>query len=343
MDKHEVLQKKDFNAFIRELTAMQKLVAPVSLGNNQYAFRDVTNGDEIADTYIPTILPPKKYFMPQKETIVSFNKEKQAWTPVVDSEDITVFGVRTCDLAGIQSLNMVFKDDPQDINYTTRGNKVTIIGFECNDYCDEYASCAVMDTHFPNGGYDLFMTDLGDCFLIHVNSAAGDKIVSNSKVTKEANDTHLNRLKALHDKKRGIFKDEVKVKHRELKALFEKSFDHPVWDKLNDTCLACGNCTNVCPTCYCFDIKDDINLDLNTGVRVRVWDSCQTEPFAKVAGDENFRESRKERQKHRYMRKFNYPVDKYSRYFCTGCGRCSRTCMAKINLKETIDALEAVV
>jgi len=71
----------------------------------------------------------------------------------------------------------------------------------------------------------------------------------------------------------------------------------------------------------------------------RRWDSCQNEEFAKVAGGENFRKARGARQRHRYMRKFHYPVEKYSRYFCTGCGRCSRTCMAKINLKETINSL----
>ena len=90
---------------------------------------------------------------------------------------------------------------------------------------------------------------------------------------------------------------------------------------------------------YCFDVIDEPNLDLNTGKRYRVWDSCQNEGFAKVAGNENFREERGLRQRHRYMRKFSYPVGKFSKYFCTGCGRCSRTCMAKINLKETINAL----
>ncbi|MFH1025263.1 MAG: 4Fe-4S dicluster domain-containing protein, partial [Nitrospirota bacterium] len=73
--------------------------------------------------------------------------------------------------------------------------------------------------------------------------------------------------------------------------------------------------------------------------RYRVWDSCQLEPFARVAGGINFRKDRSARQRHRYYRKFRYPVDRFSRFFCTGCGRCTRTCMAQISLKETLNEL----
>ena len=174
---------------------------------------------------------------------------------------------------------------------------------------------------------------------MHINTMLGEELVNKTSVFKPADALALKLLKALREKKRVIFKDEVNLKHEDLKPLFDRSFDSKVWEDLNKRCVACGNCTNVCPTCYCFDIIDEPNLDLNTGARYRRWDSCQSEPFAKVAGNENFRKERSKRQRHRYMRKFKYPVDKYSRYFCTGCGRCSRTCMAKIKLKETINDL----
>ena len=106
-----------------------------------------------------------------------------------------------------------------------------------------------------------------------------------------------------------------------------------------EKCLSCGNCTNVCPTCYCFDVRDEPELDLSKGRRIRVWDSCQHESFAKVAGGESFRKQRSERQRHRFSRKYSYPMARYKRLFCTGCGRCSRSCMAKIAMKETLAAL----
>jgi sulfhydrogenase subunit beta (sulfur reductase) len=339
MDKYVVLKKSDFNDFISKLARIQPVVAPVARGKKNFVFEEVSSGDSIAVKYIPTILPPKKYFMPQQEKILEFNKAEQKWTPVLEQKKMTIFGVHTCDLAGIQCLNIVFTTKPKDINYIARKDAITIIGLECTAYCDEYASCAVMDNHLPNGGYDLFFTELSDSFIVHVNTESGEKMVKDISLFSAATSNQMKQLDELRAKKRTLFKDEVNVSHKKLKPLFAHASDSKVWKKIGEQCVSCGNCTNVCPTCYCFDVKDDINLDFNTGARYRVWDSCQNEEFAKVAGGESFREERSARQRHRYMRKFNYPVDRYSRYFCTGCGRCSRTCMAKINLKETVNSL----
>ncbi len=337
--KYSTLRKKDFGDFVAKLARHEKVVAPVKKGTKSYAFEEVTSGKEIALHHIPTILSPKKFFMPQSEKVLEYNKKEYKWTPVLEYESLVVFGVHTCDLAGIQCLNMVLTTRPKDVNYIVRKDKITIIGFECNDYCDEYASCAVMDNHLPNGGYDMFFTELDDVFIVNISTPSGERIAEETGLFQDAAEKDLKALEALRAKKRKIFKDEVKVKHQELKSLFEKSFESKIWNDLDKRCLACGNCTNICPTCYCFDLRDEMNLDFNTGYRYRVWDSCQNEEFAKVAGGESFREKRGQRQRHRYMRKFNYPVKRFSRYFCTGCGRCSRTCMAKINLKETVNQL----
>ena len=338
MDKYVVLNKTDFDQFITTLGQTAPVMAPVAKGYNNYAFAEVKSGKEIALKYIPTVLPPKKFFMPQREKIQEFNKSEKKWTPVVNSDEVILFGVHTCDLAGIQFLNKVMSTDPKDANYLARKNGITVIGFECNDYCDEYASCAVVGNHLPKDGYDLFLTDLGACFIVHVKTEKGAALAEKAKLPAAA-EKDMAALTALRKKKEAVFKDEVKVPQDKLQAVFDKTPDSEVWEDLNRRCLSCGNCTNVCPTCYCFDIRDDLELDLNAGSRVRVWDGCQSENFAKVAGGENFREERSERQRHRYFRKFRFPVSRFDSYACTGCGRCSRTCMAKINLKETINAL----
>ncbi|MFH1683943.1 MAG: 4Fe-4S dicluster domain-containing protein [Candidatus Margulisiibacteriota bacterium] len=335
--QYVTLKKADLNKFISELAQDHKVVAPAAKGYDKYAFEEVTKGEEVAREYIPTILPPKKYFMPQYETLATFDTTNgQQMEPVVEYEKMVLFGARTCDLAGIQCLNMVFSERPKDLNYLVRKNQVTIIGFECNDYCDEYASCRLVHNHTPNGGYDLFFTDLGEKFIVHINTQAGDEIVAKTQLFEPVTDADLKALDKVRDKKREIFANEVPVVHENIPQVFDKSFDSKVWEELGKKCLACGNCTNVCPTCYCFDVIDEPNLDLKTGKRYRRWDSCQNETFAKVAGGESFREDRGARQRHRYYRKFKYPMNKFSRLFCTGCGRCSRTCMAKINLKETL-------
>ena len=340
MSRYVVLQKKDLDKFIERLASKRKVMAPVAQGYKNYAFEEVKKASQISLQYIPTILPPKKYFMPQRETIQRFDKGKCVWEAVVNgSEEMVLFGVHTCDLAGIKFLNKVMGSDPKDANYLARQGKIAVIGYECNDYCDEFASCAVMGNHVPNGGYDLLLTELDGTFLVHVDSKAGEKIVKETGVFSDAGENEKNQLDVLRKKKEKIFKPEVNVTRDELKPLFEKSFGSVVWEDLNKRCVACNNCTTVCPTCYCFDIKDDLDLNLTTGCRTRVWDGCQTEDFAKVAGGENFREKRGHRQRHRYNRKFNYSIDQYDVYSCTGCGRCTRACMANISLKETINEL----
>ena len=171
------LKKNFFNDFIAQLSKISKVVAPVSKGFNRYEFTEVHSGKEISMEYIPTILPPKKYFAPQHETLIEYNTtERQKMEAVVDYEPLILFGVHTCDLAGIQCLNIVFSDRPKDLHYQVRKNHIVLIGFECNFYCDEYASCALMGNHLPNGGYDLFFTDLGDYYLVHVQTQTGDDI-----------------------------------------------------------------------------------------------------------------------------------------------------------------------
>ena len=343
MSKNVVLKKSDFTHFVDQIAAKHRVVAPVEKGHSCYAFADVTKGEQVSLQYIPTILPPKKYFMPQREVIQEFNTAEKTWTPRVEAEDLVLFGVHTCDISGIQYLNEMMSSEPKDVNYLARMERITVIGFECNQYCDRFASCHVMHNHLPGGGYDLFMTELKDVFYIDVATDKGERLVHNKwfqqPLFQDPTPEQVKELENLRKLKEKDFKDEVDPKNENLLEIFQNSFKSPVWDDLDERCLSCGNCTNVCPTCYCFDIRDELELDLVSGQRVRTWDGCQSENFAKVAGNENFREKRGDRQKHRYMRKFNYAQGRSNRYSCTGCGRCSRTCMANINLKETINAL----
>lgn len=337
---YHILKKDGLDGFIKTLSKTMKVVAPVARGAGNFAFQEVSAASEIALKYIPTILPPKKYFMPQREKMLDFDISgaQPVDKAVVEAGETAVFGVHTCDLAGIQCLNMVFSERPRDYNYLLRKDKLFLIGMECNDYCDEYASCALVNSHMPSGGYDLFFTDLGDRFMVHVNTQKAEELVEGMGLAK-AGHADTEALEKVRAHKRATFKSEVEVDPRKLPEIFARGVKSKVWEDAGRRCVSCGNCTNVCPSCYCFDMADTINLDMKTGSRNRTWDSCQVETFAKVAGGENFREERADRQRHRFYRKFKYSVDRFYRFFCTGCGRCTRTCMADISLKETLTSL----
>ncbi|MBP7795716.1 MAG: 4Fe-4S dicluster domain-containing protein [Elusimicrobiales bacterium] len=335
--KYHILDKKNLDSFIKSLARRMKVVGPVKKSGKNYVFKEVKTADEMSLKYIPTILPPKKYLMPEREKILDLKFESDGIKEeaFIENEKIAIFGVHTCDLSGIQCLNIVFNDKPVDKNFLMRKENVFIVGLECNSYCDEYASCGLVNSYMPNGGFDLFFTDLGDKFIINVNTQDAEELVESLKLP-PATPNDMSGLDKLRDEKRKIFKNEINVDPHKIPQMFDKVYESKLWEEVGNKCLSCGNCTNVCPTCYCFDVDEKISLDMSSSERIRSWDSCQFETFAKVAGGENFRKERGLRQRHRVYRKFKFPQDKYNRFFCTGCGRCSRTCMAGINLKDIL-------
>ena len=335
-----MIAKANMADLVDFLVSRQKVVGPVCLDDGQYKFADIQSLAEMSLHYIPTILPPKKYYLPQHETLLKYNvSDGQQMDAVVEVEQLVLFGVHTCDLAGIQCLNVVFADRPRDMHYLIRKGYITLIGLECNAYCDSYANCAMLHNHLPKGGYDLFFSELDDAYYVDVNTDRGECIVNDSGLFSPASVRAGQQLEALRQHKKGLFKSEVPIRYQDIPRLFDETFNSDVWYQIGERCLSCGNCTNVCPTCYCFDVMDEPDLDLTKGRRIRVWDSCQHEAFAKVAGGESFRQERYDRKRHRFNRKFRYPMVRYKRVFCVGCGRCSRTCMADIDLKDTINSL----
>jgi ferredoxin len=112
--------------------------------------------------------------------------------------------------------------------------------------------------------------------------------------------------------------------------MLEENYEHPVWAERAELCFRCGSCTNNCPTCYCFDVQDDVDWDLESGERRRSWDGCQLVRFARVAGGHNFRDDTAARFRHRYFRKGAWIAEKVGQLACVGCGRCITVCVSDI-------------
>ncbi|MBF0494012.1 MAG: 4Fe-4S dicluster domain-containing protein [Candidatus Omnitrophica bacterium] len=340
--RYVYLAKSDLDALIQHLKKSHRVIAPVKK-ENLFILAEVQGAGEIALKYIPTILPPKKYFFPPVEKLGSFKMGDEKMNSVnMETQPTVLFGLHTCDIDGIECLETVFHYHPADPYYKKRRKSLVLIGYECMFPCDEYATCVTMDTHNPKAGYDIMITDAGDKYIIHMNSEIGEKLIGTClAVSRTGNDADIKfELRRLREEKIKKFKTILDTEYTEIHDLFKQSYKAPAWKDVGKRCVSCGNCTTVCPTCYCFDIQDEVELNMETGERKRIWDSCQLEEFATVAGGENFREERSERQRHRYYRKFCYSIDKYNKFFCTGCGRCTRACVADIKLYETLNQLK---
>ena len=126
----------------------------------------------------------------------------------------------------------------------------------------------------------------------------------------------------------------------DIRNLLHRNQEHPRWDNVADRCLACTNCTLVCPTCFCSSVEDVTDLSLENAERVRRWDSCFNPEFARVHGG-NFRPSIRGRYRQWLTHKFASWFDQFDMSGCVGCGRCITWCPVGIDVTEEITAIRA--
>jgi sulfhydrogenase subunit beta (sulfur reductase) len=325
-----VIKKERLADFINNLLPHYRVVGPVEK-NSHYAFDEIADPAELRLGYTTTILPPKKYLLPPKEVLFTFDRSNVSEVMAVQPDKPTViFGVHTCDLHAIQLLDEVFATGYPDPDYLDRRSNTLIVSLECLSPCDENSFCKSMGTLTADEGYDLHLIDLGGEYTIDTGTDAGEKLLAEFAPVDPASQVTMQRLNQVLSEKWPKFPYRLEFDVSDLPSLLSLSMKSPLWNELGERCLACAACTNVCPTCFCFDVQDEVDLDLQHGRRVRVWDSCQLDDFATVAGGHNFRKSKALRQRHRFMRKGKYILEAHHQLGCVGCGRCARACLVDI-------------
>lgn len=330
------LPKDKLDYFASVVQSFGEVHAPVEQ-DGKFVFRRLARWSEARLDYDRTILPPKKYFLPPRETLFRF-KPGSGYVPFAgDAETrIVLFGVHACDVYALNILDMVFGGKYPDPYYLERRKNIAIIGIECVP--DEHCFCRSMRADFVDHGFDLFFHDIGDYYLTMVGTALGDDMVLATRTlfeTVAADD--IDEYKRRSGEKRKAFQIEVEI--RDLPEIFEMEYASAIWTELGEKCLSCGSCSAVCPTCYCFDVTDDVRLGSRAGGRTRTWDSCLFATHALVAGGENFRKSRASRIKFRFYHKQRGFVAEYGRPSCVGCGRCISACPVKIDIIKVLDTL----
>src|SRR5690554_943293 len=341
-----ILPKERLPGFVENLRTQFRVVGPVRSGTG-YAFDTIGSAEEMELDYPTTILPPKKYLLPQREVLFSFHTDSDEQgarqievKPIFDAVEPTViFGVHTCDMHGIMLYDKVFAEGYKDEHYVARREQTYIIGIECLRPCDDASFCKDMGTLTAPPVYDLHMTAVDGMYLVDTGTEKGERLLLSNVEVHLATTEDIRRLSQTLSAKWPHFRHRLKMTKDQIPSLMTINYGSNIWDTLGEQCLACGSCTNVCPTCFCFDVQDEVALNMTDGERARIWDSCQLHEFALVAGGHNFRESKASRVRHRIMRKGKYIQQVHNINGCTGCGRCQRACLVNITIPGTLNAL----
>ena len=326
----KLISKMDFMDFVDSLIGKDpRRVVGVKSKGSKFVFDTLDSASELRLDYDVTILPPKKFFLPPVEALFKYELSNGFSTEMVDEhEPVIIIGIHPYDLIAIEQVDIVFKDSHPDNHYLQKRKGSVLVGVNMQNISpNSFASS--MGTATTSHGFDLMLTDLGDRYLVEIGSEKGEDLLEKCSKVAEADEEALTEAKNVKEKVLSKFTSHLTFSYKELADILEENYDNEIWNKNSENCLSCGSCNLVCPTCYCFDVQDKPDLNLKEARRVRTWDGCMLEDFAKVAGDENFRD-KVARYRHRFYRKGKYFLDRFGFIACVGCGRCSSGCLPDI-------------
>lgn len=332
------LQKLD--SLFESIGTRQPLYIPQDNTSGRADFARWTKGATLS-TALKTVRSAKDFFFPKTEPLVNFKmsgKTIEVDDPRKEVEDFVIFGVRACDAASFDIVDAVYiRQQPVDTYYKNRRDHSTVITLACTEpaqtcFCKLYN----IDAAQPKGDVSAWIAD-GKIYF-DANTEKGKAFVEQAKSFDSVKNDFVSSDSKAVEAQQKITREKINdlpfVKLDLSKCSGDnmlKIFNSPLWNDMSATCLGCGTCTYVCPTCMCFDVRS-ITANDGTIKQFRCWDSCMYSDFTKMAAA-NPRLTQKERFRQRFMHKLvYYPMDHNGVKSCVGCGRCLESCPIHMNI-----------
>lgn len=281
----------------------------------------------------------KRFLFPPRERLTEIHRDREGMrveaAPEEDPRPLAIIGLRSCDLHAIAVQDRVFME--LDERYRRRRERALLVGVNC---AVPGATCFCVSAGTGprcTTGFDLALTELEDGFALEVGSRAGEELrgALGARLATEAEREEAARIVAAAAERMGR-----EVDLSDLPGLLYRNREHPRWREVAARCLACANCTMVCPTCFCHDVMDDVSIGGDLATRTREWASCFSAEYSWAAGAV-VRESHAARYRQWLTHKFASWIDQFGVSGCVGCGRCITWCPVGIDVTEEIAAIRA--
>jgi len=332
----KILKKDRLPGFLERLIGEQQVFAPVRKGE-VILIREIDSPSQVILEYRNAKESPKSLLFPQREALFRYRAEKgraEVDVPSGAGKGRVLFGIRPCDARGFLLLDKVFGGGCRDPYYTDRRSGTVVVSLGCVDPNPSCFCLSMGGGPCSSEGSDVLLLDLGDRYIAEAVSEKGAALLEDQAF--EKSDEKSLSL-AEKTKKQAEASMQPVAKKENLEEELERLFSDPVWKDLAESCLSCGICTYLCPTCHCFDLCDEASGQ--AGERIRVWDSCQFPLFTQQASGFNPRPSVKERFRQRIMHKLSYLPKSQSMTGCVGCGRCVTECPVNLDIREVMASL----
>jgi sulfhydrogenase subunit beta (sulfur reductase) len=322
----QIISRQDLLSWLERLIGERIVIAPAR-SNGLVLFQRVSRAEDIVLDFDNTVLSPKESFLPLSEVLFTVDKENGdiKLMPASVDEEMVLFGLRPCDAKGMAVIDEPLLAAPADDLYQQHRAKTTLIGLACSQAGPE-CFCTSMGTAPDDpSNLDIMLTRVNDSYIVQATTEKGkallpSDLIAQSEVTPPPPPSpQAVPTEGIVEVMRGVF-------------------ESPYWSRLADRCLHCNLCAYVCPTCYCFDIRD--YMDEGGIERVRSWESCQSRGFTRLAGGYDPRPTKGARLRQRFYHKLSYFPEHFGLIGCVGCGRCVRYCPVNIDIREVISDIQ---
>lgn len=340
MPQTKYISHENLKIFLGSLKKDYRVYAPVKKGDQRFYAKYEETAKNVVIGEVRPFEPLKVFFTRAREMVADgFTPE----VPHTADKPFAIVGVKACDLKGFKVQDHVFMDpDYVDPFYIKQREENLIISADCTLTLDTCFCLAVGVKPHPEEGFDINLSGVDNGFLVEIGSEKGQGIVDGKpSLFQEANEKLISRRNS--QRKKVVKAVEKNIKDNEVpgedafEGIIEKNFGPDIWEDEAKTCVECGACTIICPTCHCFLLYDQKSEERMA--RMRIWDSCMIKDYARVGGGENPRPKLWMRLRNRFEKKFDFFPKTLKIYACTGCGRCIAACPAKIDIRKVLKRL----